>query len=281
MALGPLMIDIEGTSLTPVDRELIREPAVGGIILFTRNFESVAQITELIKEIKSLRQPSVLVAADQEGGRVQRFREGFTALPPVGFFGLRYDADPDSALRLVRRTGWLLAAELLAVGVDLNFGPVLDVDHGVSEIVGDRALHRDPDVVARLAIALMAGMKAAGMAAVGKHFPGHGAVVADSHHELPSDRREYADITGDLGVFERLVRAGLPGIMTAHVAYPELDPLPASFSRWWISSELRERIGFRGAVFSDDLSMLATEGFGSIGERVGLAILGTARNRPG
>ena len=267
MALGPLMLDVEGKGLTPVDRELIASPAVGGVILFKRNFENTKQLIELCKEIREVKSPSVLIAVDQEGGRVQRFGPPFAPLPPLGFFGMLHDRDAPAALNLIRDTGWLLAAELLATGLDLSFAPVLDLSRGVSTVIGDRALHRDPDVVAELAISMMRGMAEAGMQATGKHFPGHGAVVADSHHELPVDRREYADITEDLRPFERLVRAGIPAIMTAHVVYGQLDPLPASFSPWWIGSELRGRIGFNGTVFSDDLSMRATDGLGSITER--------------
>ncbi|MEM6808648.1 MAG: beta-N-acetylhexosaminidase [Pseudomonadota bacterium] len=264
MALGPLMLDVEGQTLSPVDRELIASPAVGGVILFKRNFESLQQVTELCAEIRKVKSPDVLIAVDQEGGRVQRFGAPFAPLPPLGFFGHLYDRDAPAALNLIRETGWLLAAELLSAGLDLSFAPVLDLSRGVSSVIGDRALHRNPEIVAELATAMMRGMAEAGMQATGKHFPGHGAVVADSHHELPVDRREYADITEDLRVFEQLVRAGLPAVMTAHVVYSELDPLPASFSPWWIGSELRQRIGFRGTVFSDDLTMKATLGLGDI-----------------
>ena len=267
MALGPLMLDVDGLGLSPADRELIASPAVGGVILFKRNFENLTQLAEICKEIRSIKTPSVLIAVDQEGGRVQRFGAPFAPLPPLGWFGHLHDRDAPKALNLIRDTGWLLAAELLSAGLDLSFAPVLDLSRGVSTVIGDRSLHRDADVVAELAIAMMRGMAEAGMQATGKHFPGHGAVVADSHHELPVDRREYADITEDMRAFERLVRAGIPAIMTAHVVYSELDPLPASFSPWWIGTELRERIGFNGAVFSDDLSMRATAGLGSIRER--------------
>ena len=261
------MLDVEGESLTPVDRELIASPAVGRVIPFKRNFKERSQVTELTRSIKSVKSPSVLVAVDQEGGRVQRFGAPFTALPPLGWFGHQYDQDASRALTLCRETGWLLAAELLSVGMDLSFAPVLDLHRGVSSVIGDRALHRQPETVAALATAIMHGMAEAGMSAVGKHYPGHGAVVADSHLELPVDRRDYADITEDLGVFERMVRAGIPALMTAHVVYAELDPLPASFSRWWLTDELRGRLRFSGAVFSDDLSMLATLGMGDITTR--------------
>ncbi|MEN7343735.1 MAG: beta-N-acetylhexosaminidase [Pseudomonadota bacterium] len=267
MPLGPLMLDIEGVSLTPLDRELIASPAVGGVILFKRNYESSEQLAALTEEIRAVKSPPVLIAVDQEGGRVQRFGPPFVQLPPLGWFGLMHRKNETKALELARHAGWLLAAELLAAGLDMSFAPVLDLDRGVSTVIGDRALHRNADVVAALATAIMRGMSDAGMQAVGKHFPGHGAVVADSHLELPVDRREYPEITEDMRVFERLVRAGIPGIMTAHVVYSELDPLPASFSGWWQQSELRQRIGFSGAIFSDDLTMKATSHLGSITDR--------------
>lgn len=267
MALGPVMLDVDGLSLSPADRELIAAPAVGGVILFKRNFSNKRQLIELNQQIKAIKSPSVLIAVDQEGGRVQRFGAPFAELPALGWFGHRYDQDQPEALRLIREVGWLLAAELIDCGLDLSFAPVLDLARGVSTVIGDRALHRDPNAVADLAIAMMRGMDDAGMRATGKHFPGHGAVVADSHLELPVDRREYAEITDDLRPFERLIRAGLPAVMTAHVVYSQLDPLPASFSPWWIGSELRERLAFNGAVFSDDLTMKATSGLGDIEAR--------------
>ncbi len=272
MPLGPLMIDVEGVALSPADRDLLSEPAVGGVILFKRNFKSIEQLIELNEEIKELRSPELLIAVDQEGGRVQRFGPPFTTLPPLGWFGLLYRQDPTRALDLARLTGWLLAAELLSCGVDLSFAPVLDLHYGVSAVIGDRSLHRNPDVVVALATRMMHGMKEAGMAAVGKHFPGHGAVVADSHHELPVDRREYSDMFDDIVVFERMAAAGLPALMTAHVVYSALDRMPASFSPWWQQQELRSRIGFNGAVFSDDLTMKATAAYGSIEARVDLAL---------
>lgn len=272
MALGPLMIDIAGTVLTPADRDLLSEPAVGGVILFKRNFESISQLIELNQQIKSLRGPELLIAVDQEGGRVQRFGSPFTALPPLGWFGLLYDQQPDRALELARQVGWLLATELLAAGVDFSFTPVLDLQHGVSAVIGDRALHRDPEVVIALATRLMQGLREGGVISVGKHFPGHGAVVADSHLELPTDRREYDAMYDDIRVFDRMARVGMQAIMTAHVVYSALDSLPASFSRWWQTDTLRGRFGFRGAIISDDLSMKATLAYGSIEARCNLAL---------
>lgn len=267
MTLGPLMLDVEGGALTPADRDLLRHPAVGGVLLFSRNYEEPLQLAALVEEIHALRKPRLLVAVDQEGGRVQRFRRGFTELPPMRWLGRRYDAEPREAQRLARHAGWLLGAELRACGVDFSFAPVLDLDWGVSEVIGDRAFHADAEIVGVLATELMRGMRDAGMAAVGKHFPGHGAVVADSHEELPADRREFRELLDDLAPFERLIRAGLPALMTAHVVYESCDPLPATFSAWWLRRQLRERMDFNGAVFSDDLSMQAAAGLGEPPER--------------
>ena len=272
MSLGPLMADIEGTELTPADRDFLMHPAVGGVILFSRNYASPHQLAALTEAIHRLRTPALLVAVDQEGGRIQRFREGFTELPAARWLGRRYDVDPDTGRRLARHTGWLLAAELGAVGVDFSFAPVLDLDWGLSEVIGDRAFHATPEVAGELAAACMYGMQDAGMAAVAKHYPGHGAVVPDSHEELPVDRRPYGEIMEDLKPFERLVRAGVPGIMTAHVVYSEVDARPATFSPWWIGEELRGRLGYNGAVFSDDLSMKATESVGSMSRRARAAL---------
>ena len=267
------MLDVEGVSLTPADRELLREPAVGGVILFTRNYGSPEQIADLIAEIRSLRSPALLVAVDHEGGRVQRFREGFSAIPAMAHLGLEYDNDPESATMLARQVGWLIASELRAAGIDLCFAPCVDLDWGVSEVIGDRAFHKHPDAVADLAAAFSRGLRSAGMAAVAKHFPGHGAVVADSHLQLPVDRREYGDVLDDMRPYERLVNGGqVAGIMIAHIVYNEMDDLPASFSRYWIERELRSRIGFGGAVFCDDLSMKATDAYGSMRRRAKRAL---------
>ena len=273
MSLGPLMLDFEGPALTPADRDILREPAVGGVILFTRNYASPAQITDLVAELRALRSPPLLVAVDHEGGRVQRFREGFTAIPPMRSIGREYDRDADAANALARRAGWLIAAELRASGIDLCFAPCVDLDWGVSDVIGNRAFHPDPDAVADMAAAFCRGLRSAGMAAVAKHFPGHGAVVADSHQTLPFDRRDYGAVLDDMRPYERLVSGGLlAGVMTSHIVYGEMDSLPASFSAYWIRDELRGRIGFDGAVFSDDLSMQATRDFGSMPERARRAL---------
>lgn len=263
MALGPVMLDIEGLELTPADRALLALPAVGGVILFTRNYASPAQLADLVAAIRSVRTPPLLVAVDHEGGRVQRFRDGFSRIPPMRTLGRQYDADRDAGLELARTAGWLIGSELRASGIDLAFAPCVDLDRGVSKVIGDRAFHRRPDAVTELAAAFCRGLKSAGMAAVAKHFPGHGAVTADSHERLPVDRREFGEILDDMRPYEKLIgRRLLAGVMLAHVVYAEADPLPASLSPWWIGSQLRAELGFDGAVFCDDLGMGAVTGFG-------------------
>ena len=273
MTLGPVMIDVAGEALSDAERERLRHPLVGGVILFSRNYRSPEQIGVLVREIHELRQPRLLVAVDHEGGRVQRFREGFTRLPPLRRFGELYDENPKRAKRLAHTAGWLMAIELRAVDVDFSFAPVLDLDRGVSDVIGDRAFHASPDAVADLAVSYVAGMTEAGMAATGKHFPGHSNCAADSHVALPVDERSYADIyVEDLVPFERLVESGLAGIMPAHVVYPRIDSQPAGFSRVWLQDILRQRLGFQGIIFSDDLSMEGARGAGSMVARAELAL---------
>ncbi len=267
------MLDVEGLSLTPADRELLREPAVGGVILFSRNFASPTQLADLVTSIRTLRSPPLLIAADYEGGRVQRFRDGFTPIPPMRRIGRQYDSDAPGAVELARTCGWLIGSELRSSGIDLSFAPCVDLDWGISEVIGDRSFHRKPEVVAELSIALIRGMRAAGMAAVAKHFPGHGAVAADSHERLPIDRRPYTELLDDMQPYEKLCeRRMLAGVMLAHVVYAETDPLPAGFSKYWIQEQLRKQIGFDGAVFSDDLSMKATTQYGTMAERARLSL---------
>ncbi|MGM0676201.1 MAG: beta-N-acetylhexosaminidase [Pseudomonadota bacterium] len=268
MPLGPIMLDLEGTTPTTAEERLLCHPMAGGVILFTRNFQSMEQLTELVRQIHALREPHLLVAVDHEGGRVQRFREGFTKLPPMARLGHVYDRDPAEARRRARLLGWLMAAELRAVGVDFSFAPVLDLAHGCSGVIGDRAFHRSPHAVADLAHHWVKGMRSAGMEAVGKHFPGHGGVRADSHLELPVDERRQRDILNDdMLPFERLIEQGIAGLMPAHVVYSRVDGLPAGFSRYWLQDVLRGQLRFQGAIFSDDLSMAATETFGDYAER--------------
>jgi beta-N-acetylhexosaminidase len=273
MSLGPVMLDVEGVTLTPADRDLLREPAVGGVILFSRNYESPDQVADLVADIRALRSPPLLIAVDHEGGRVQRFRDGFSPIPAMRHLGIEYDNNPEVALGLARQSGWLIASELRAAGIDLCFAPCVDLDWGVSEVIGDRAFHKSPDVVAELAAAFSRGLRSAGMAAVAKHFPGHGAVVADSHLQLPIDRREYGEVLDDMRPYERLIGNGtVAGVMLAHVVYHEMDDMPAGFSNRWIGRELRSRLGFGGAVFCDDLSMKATDPYGSMRRKARLAL---------
>jgi beta-N-acetylhexosaminidase len=272
MSLGPLMLSLRGTTLAPDEREWLRSPFVGGVILFSRNFESLAQLHALVDEIHGVRDPQLLVAVDQEGGRVQRFRGPFTELPPARLFGHLYDADPAAAERACRALGWLMASELRSFGVDLSFAPVVDLDLGLAAVIGDRALHSRADVVTRLALAFNAGAKAAGMAITAKHFPTHAGVASDSHVELAVDRRDYAELTDDLSPYRRLIVEGLQAIMVGHVIFPALDPLPASLSRWWITDQLRGELGFHGAIVSDDMSMAGAAGVGDLAARVGRSL---------
>ncbi len=267
MTLGPLMVDVAGPTLDAEDREVLAHPLVGGVILFARNYVDPAQLTALVADIHQLRTPALLVAVDQEGGRVQRFRSGFSLLPPARRLGREFDFAPRAGLELARRLGWLMAAELRAHGVDLSFAPVVDLDYGVNEAIGDRALHPRGTVVGQLAVAWMHGMRDAGMVATAKHFPGHGAVVADSHVALPVDRRELVDLEEDLAPYRVLIANGLAGVMMAHVQFPAVEAVPASVSRRWIQGILRGDLRFNGVVFSDDLSMEGAGAAGGILER--------------
>ena len=274
MSLGPVMLDLRGPELEADEQDMLRHPRVGGVILFARNYRDPRQLADLTRRIHNLRQPPLLIAVDQEGGRVQRFRDQFTRLPPCRSYGELHDRDPAAALELCQKAGWLLAMELLSVGVDFSFAPVLDLDTRQSRVIGDRAFHSGPDTVTALARAYLHGMNAAGMAGVGKHFPGHGSVREDSHHQTPVDERRYEDILmKDMIPFQRLINAGLAGIMPAHVIYRRVDEMPAGFSAVWLQKILRRELGFRGAIFSDDISMAGAEVAGNYKRRA-LAALG-------
>ena len=264
LPLGPLMIDVAGHELTNLDRDRLLHPLVGGVILFARNYASPEQLSALTTEIHALRSPSLLIAIDHEGGRVQRCREGFTRLPAMRRLGELWERDALRSLTVARQIGYVLACELRSHGVDMSFTPVLDLDWGRSQVIGDRSFHRDPEVVVQLAGELIAGLRQAGMSACGKHFPGHGWVEADSHLAIPVDRRSLAEIETDMQPFRRLA---LDAIMPAHVIYPAVDERPAGFSPRWIDI-LRREIGFGGVVFSDDLSMEGASVAGGIVERV-------------
>lgn len=287
MSLGPLMIDLEGVTMSAEERELLRHPKVGGVLLFTRNYVDPPQLAALVADIHAARTPALIVAVDHEGGRVQRFRSGFSLLPPARRIGHEFDADARGGLALARQLGWLMAAELRAHGVDISFAPCVDLDLGVSEVIGDRAFHSRPEVVAQLGAAYAHGMRDAGMAATAKHFPGHGAVVADSHLTLPVDRRGLSDLTGDLAPYRRLIANGLPAVMVGHLLFPAVDPAPASLSGHWIRELLRGQLRFQGVVFADDLSMGgAAAAYGDVVARArqalaaGCDMLPVCNNRP-
>jgi len=267
MTLGPLMIDLVGPTVLPEERDMLAHPLVGGVILFTRNYENPEQLLQLTRAIHAVRSPPLLIAVDHEGGRVQRFRDGFSRLPPARRLGQLFDTDHAAGLSAARSMGWLMAAELRAHGVDLSFAPTVDLDYGLNEAIGDRALHPTAEVTAQLAVAYMVGMREAGMAATAKHFPGHGAVLADSHFALPVDRRELTDLDQDLAPYRLLIANGLPGVMVAHILLPAEDAAPASLSARWIRGVLRTDLNFQGAVFTDDLSMHAVAADSSIVER--------------
>jgi beta-N-acetylhexosaminidase len=273
--------------LTAADRELLAHPLVGSVILFTRNYTDPAQLSALVADIQSVRTPSLLVAVDHEGGRVQRFRPGFSALPPLRRIGQAFDADASTGLAMARALGWLMATEVLACGLDFSFAPCVDLDYGLSEIIGDRSFHARAQAVSQLAIAYMHGMRDAGMAATAKHYPGHGAVVADSHLALPVDRRELIDMEEDLQPYRRLIANALPAVMVAHVLYPAVDEVPASFSKRWIGGVLRQDLGFGGLVFADDLTMAGAAAAGDLTQRAhralaaGCDVLPVCNDRPG
>jgi len=271
MKFAPIMMDVSAYSLTDTEKSQLAKPSIGGAILFSRNYESVEQIKTLIESIRSIK-PELLIAVDHEGGRVQRFKQGFTHLPAMAKLGNVYDRDPELATQQAFSCGYILAYELLAIGVDFSFAPVLDVDYGQSSVIGDRALHSNPKAIVALASELIKGMHEAGMKCVGKHFPGHGYVAADSHLDLPVDDRSMIELTPDMSPFKELVAQGLDAIMPAHIVYSQIDDKPAGFSEKWIKQILQEQLGFGGVVFSDDLSMQGAFFIENIVDRVRVSL---------
>jgi beta-N-acetylhexosaminidase len=276
MTLGPVMLDLAGLTLTDEDVEICQHPQVGGIILFSRNFNDRAQVKQLVSDIKAVRSPPLLIAVDQEGGRVQRFRNEFTALPALRWLGHLYDLDPVQAREMATLAARIMAQEVLDCGVDFSFAPVLDIDRGCCEVIGDRAIDSRPE-----------GMRQVGMAAVAKHFPGHGGVIGDSHHVLPEDHRLYSDLLDDIRPYISLIEDGLPGIMMAHIRYTRVDPAIASLSSFWMQQVLRRDLNFQGTIFSDDLTMEGASVGGSLQDRAltalsaGADILLVCNNRAG
>lgn len=264
------MIDVDGLWLNADDRQLLRQPEVGGLILFSRNTESPAQVRELVRSIRALR-PDMLIAIDQEGGRVQRLRQGVLRLPALGEIGRRV-ANQQQAVEVAHAAAWLMATEMLACSIDISFAPVLDLDHGRSAVIGNRSLGSSAETVTTLGGAYIDGLHAAGMAATGKHFPGHGWAEADSHFDLPVDERSEAEIRAtDLRPFRDLA-SKLDGIMPAHVLYPQVDSQPAGFSRRWLQEILHAELGFTGVIFSDDLCMAGAHAAGDMVARVDAAL---------
>jgi beta-N-acetylhexosaminidase len=263
-----LMIDIAGTVLTDEDKKLLKHPKTGGIILFTRNYSSLEQLKNLTAEIRALRNPPLMIAVDHEGGRVQRFREGFTGLPPMRELGILYDQNPELAIQQTEQFGEIMGKELKSVSINCSFAPALDIDYKISEVIGNRSFHSDPNIINILAASLVRGMHKSDLIAVGKHFPGHGYVRADSHIDIPIDHRSFEEIQkSDLIPFEYLIKSGIDGIMPAHVIYEKCDDKPAGFSSFWLQEILRKKLNFKGIIFSDDLTMAGAAPMGNIIER--------------
>ena len=266
------MLDIEGLSLNDSDRVLLGHPMVGGLILFTRNFESTQQLQKLISEIRAAN-PHIIIAVDHEGGRVQRFKSEFTLLPAMAKLGELYEHDRERALFLSQEFAWLMAAELICFDIDISFAPILDRNHGISAIIGDRAFSSSILAITSLTEAFCRGMHDAGMASTGKHFPGHGSVEADSHIAIPVDHRDFQDIdTADMAVFSKVIECGIDAMMPAHVIYPSVDDQPAGFSHIWLQDILRKKLKFDGVIFSDDLGMEGATVGGSFENRAKLAL---------
>ena len=268
-----MVVDVLGTTLTDEDRARIRHPAAGAAILFARNYESPDQLAALTADIERQREPALPVCVDHEGGRVQRFRDGFTAIPPMRTLGKLWDRDRDAAREAAASIGYIIAAELGACGVDFSFSPVLDLDYGGSSVIGDRALHFDPTAVGALGACLVKGLAQGGVAAVAKHFPGHGYAQADSHVAVPRDERTFREIARkDIAPYTQVIEAGLAAVMPAHVIYPQVDSQPAGYSAHWLQEVLRKQLGFQGLVFSDDLSMEGAAVAGGPPERARAAL---------
>ena len=267
------MIDVVGTVLTDEDRERLRHPAAGAVILFSRNYESPEQLTQLVDDIGRQREPELVVCVDHEGGRVQRFRQGFSAIPAMRQLGRLWDRDRESAKEAARAAAYVIGAELGAHGIDFSFAPVLDLDYGGASVIGDRALHFDPNAVGALAAEIIRGFADAGMGAVAKHFPGHGFATADTHHGVARDERPFAEILKkDMAPYRAAIEAGVAGVMPAHVIYPQCDGEPAGYSRYWLQDVLRGKLGFQGLIFSDDLSMAGASTVGGPPERARAAL---------
>ena len=273
---SPLMFDLEGSELTSEEREILQHPMIGGVILFSRNYQSASQVTQLAGDIRKFSgkvNKSILIAVDHEGGRVQRFRSEFTQLPALATLGELYSKDQAKALDTSRLHGWLMAVEVKSVGIDFSFSPVLDLNYGANDVIGDRAFHQEAQIVSDLAVAYIEGMREAGMASTGKHFPGHGATRDDSHVAIPIDNRSQEEIfAADIQPFIRLFSEGLDAVMPAHVIYPEIDNKPAGFSRVWLQDILRDQLGFEGVIFSDDLAMKGASIAGGFTERAEAAL---------
>lgn len=273
LPLGPVVVDVVGTALSEEDLARIRHPAAGAVILFSRNYENPEQLSSLTEEIKKQREPELPICVDHEGGRVQRFKEGFTLIPPMRHLGKIWDRDREKGRELATSIGYVIASELGAHGLDFSFTPVLDLDYGGSSVIGDRALHFDPTAVGALGACLVKGLAQGGVAAVAKHFPGHGYATADSHVAAPTDERPFAQIQKkDIAPYKAVIEAGVAAVMPAHVVYTQVDPEPAGYSRHWLQTVLRDQLKFDGLVFSDDLSMEGAAVAGGPPERARAAL---------
>lgn len=271
--VGPVILDLMGKELSAEEVEILKHPLVGGVILFTRNYENHHQITQLCQDIRKLKQSPILITVDHEGGRVQRFRNDFTLLPAMGRLGTQYDSHPEQAVKSAEYCGWLMASELLAVGIDLSFAPVLDINKGLNTVIGDRAFHQDPQIVILLAKAFIRGMNNAGMAATCKHFPGHGSVNLDSHLAMPIDRRDFKTIAAeDMLPFAEFIQLNINALMAAHIVFPAIDDKPVTFSSRWLKEILRQQLKFSGIVFSDDLNMKGADIMGNYADRAQAAL---------